>query len=159
MPKIQRSGDPGEYIVVNQAHGRMLTPTSAEIRVRDHPAILSDEPSSRGGQDRGPTPLEFILVGLCACTNVSTSRMAAKMRFRFEELETHAEGILDTRGRRGIADVPVHYSKVRLRIRIRTDESDDRLGRLATLVARFCPVDSLIRAAVPDYQVTWERMA
>ena len=24
---------------------------------------------------------------------------------------------------------------------------------------RYCPVDSLIRAAVPDYHVTWERMA
>lgn len=159
MPQIQRSEDPSDYIVVNQAHGRMLTPTSAEIRVRNHPAILSDEPSCRGGQDRGPSPLEFILAGLCACTNVSTARMAAKMRFRFEELETHAEGTLDTRGRRGLADVPVHYSKVRLQVRIRTDESDARLGRLATLVARYCPVDSLIRAAVPDYEVTWERMA
>jgi hypothetical protein len=44
--------------------------------------------------------------------------MAAKLRFRYEDLETTAAGTLDTRGRRG-----------------------------------------LIRAAVPDYHVTWERMA
>jgi hypothetical protein len=25
------------------------------------------------------------------------------------------------------------------------------------LVGRYCPVDSLIRGAVPDYTVTWER--
>jgi hypothetical protein len=52
----------------------------------------------------------------------------------------------------------VHYSRVDLHIRIRTDETDARLDRLTTLVARFCPVDSLIRAAVADYHVSWERM-
>jgi uncharacterized OsmC-like protein len=84
--------------------------------------------------------------------------MAAKIRFNYEDLETYAEGTLDTRGRKGQADVPVHYKAVRLTIRIKTEESDRRLERLADLMARYCPVDSLVRAAVPDYQVTWARM-
>ncbi|HEV8688360.1 MAG TPA: OsmC family protein [Gaiellaceae bacterium] len=84
--------------------------------------------------------------------------MAAKLRFRYDDLETLAEGELDTRGRRGEADVPVHYRAVRLRLRIASDESEQRLARLADLVARYCPVDSFVRAAVPDYSVTWERM-
>lgn len=84
--------------------------------------------------------------------------MAAKIRFKYDDLETYAEGVLDTRGRKGLADVPVHYKAVRLTIRIKTQESEERLQRLADLVSRYCPVDSLIRAAVPDYQVTWERM-
>ena len=85
--------------------------------------------------------------------------MAAKIRFNYEHLETYAEGVLDTRGRRGLADdVPVHYKAVRLTIRIKTDEPDQKLQRLIDLVARYCPVDSLIKAAVPDYTVTWERM-
>lgn len=67
--------------------------------------------------------------------------------------------MLDTRGRLGLAEVPVHYTTVRLTVRIKTGESDIRLQRLAELVARYCPVDSLVRAAVPDYHVTWERMA
>jgi uncharacterized OsmC-like protein len=90
---------------------------------------------------------------------VSTARLADKIRFKYEDLETHAEGTLDTRGRKGLADdVPVHYKAVRLTIRIKTEESDKRLQRLIDLVAHYCPVDSLIRAAVPDYEVTWERM-
>lgn len=84
--------------------------------------------------------------------------MARKIRFEYDDLETYAEGVLDTRGRRGLADVPVHYKSVRLTIRIKTGEPDKRLQRLVDLVARYCPVDSLIEAAVPDYQVTWERM-
>ena len=84
--------------------------------------------------------------------------MADKLRFEYDDLESQAEGVLDTRGRRGLADVPVHYKAVRLTIRIKTAESDERLKRLADLVARYCPVDSLIEAAVPDYTVTWERI-
>lgn len=84
--------------------------------------------------------------------------MAAKIRFRYDDLETLAAGVLDTRGRLGLAPVPVHYTTVRLVIRIKTDESSDRLQRLADLVSRYCPVDSLIRAAVSDYHARWERM-
>jgi uncharacterized OsmC-like protein len=84
--------------------------------------------------------------------------MARKIRFEYDDLETYAEGVLDTRGRKGLANVSVHYKAVRLTIRIKTEESDKRLQRLADLVARYCPVDSLVEAAVPDYQVTWERM-
>ena len=85
--------------------------------------------------------------------------MAGKIRFQYDDLQADAEGVLDTRGRKGTADVPVHYKAVRLTIRIKTEEPDKRLERLADLMARYCPVDSLIRAAVPDYTVTWERMA
>ncbi|MFQ5855512.1 MAG: OsmC family protein [Anaerolineae bacterium] len=84
--------------------------------------------------------------------------MAAKIRFKYDDLETFAEGVLDTRGRKGLADVPVHHKAVRLTIRIKTEESDKRLQRLADLVSRYCPVDSLVKTAVPDYHVTWERI-
>ena len=84
--------------------------------------------------------------------------MAEKIRFKYDKFESFAEGDLDRRGRKGLADVPVHFTAVRLTIRIKTDESDKRLNRLAELVDRYCPVDSLIKAAVPDYTVTWERI-
>ena len=84
--------------------------------------------------------------------------MAKKIRLDYEDLETVAEGTLDTRGRKGLADVPVHYKAVRLVIRIKTEATDKKLDRLADLVSRYCPVDSLIKAAVPDYQVIWERI-
>ena len=82
--------------------------------------------------------------------------MAKKIRFEYEDIKTFAEGDLDTRGRKGLADVPVHYQAVRLRVQIKSKESDKKYKRLQELVARYCPVDSLIRAAVPDYEVAWE---
>jgi uncharacterized OsmC-like protein len=55
-----------DYIVANRASGKMLTHAAAEIYVRDFAPIISDEPPSRGGENRGPSPLEYVLVALCA---------------------------------------------------------------------------------------------
>jgi uncharacterized OsmC-like protein len=151
--------DTAEDVVVNRAGGRMIDATATDLRVRELEPLVSDEPPARGGEDRGPSPLELVLCSLCACTNVSTARMAAKLRFEYSDLQTEAEGELDTRGRKGTAAVPVHYRAVRLRVRIETEESDERIARLADLVGRYCPVDSLITAAIPDYEVTWERIS
>src|SRR6266511_1975023 len=93
MARLTR--DTAEDVVVNRAGGRMLTPTATELRVRELEPMLSDEPPVRGGENRGPSPLELVLCSLCACTNVSTTRMAAKLRFDYTALETEAEGELD----------------------------------------------------------------
>jgi len=85
--------------------------------------------------------------------------MAEKIRFEYKDLKTFAEGDLDTRGRKGLADVPIHYQAVRLRIQIKSNEPENKFIRLQELVARYCPVDSLIRAAVSDYEITWERIS
>ena len=146
-----------EYVVTNRAEAEMIDRAACAVRVRGFPPLLSDEPPSRGGLDRGQSPLELLLASLCACTNVTTGRMADKLRFEYSGLEMHAEAELDTRGRRGLADVPIHYQAVRLHVTITTEESDKRVERLAGLVARYCPVDTLMRPVVPDFEVTWER--
>ena len=60
------SEDRPDYLVTNRAQGRMLTHAAAVMTVRDFEPVISDEPPSRGGENRGPSPLEFILVALCA---------------------------------------------------------------------------------------------
>ena len=84
--------------------------------------------------------------------------MAEKIRFDLQDLEASAEGVLDIRGRKGEADVPVHFASVRLHVKIRTSEPESRIPRLIELAEKYCPVQSLIRAAVPDFAVTWERL-
>ncbi len=137
---------------------RSLDEVASEIRVRHLPPLISDEKPWNGGQDRGPSPLEYVLSGLGACLNVSTARMARKVRLEYQSLEIRIEGDLDRRGRKGVSDqVPVHFCRVRVNIRITTAAPKKKLDRLAVLVGRYCPVDSLFRAAVPDYAVTWRR--
>ncbi len=55
-----------EYIVTNRANGKMLTHAASKIYIRNFDPVISDEPPSRGGEDRAPSPLEYILAALCA---------------------------------------------------------------------------------------------
>jgi len=58
--------DKPDYIVTNRARGRMLSHAASEIYIRDFEPVISDEPPSRGGDNQGPSPLEYILASLCA---------------------------------------------------------------------------------------------
>lgn len=58
--------DTSEDIVTNRARGEMLTHSAARIHIRDLPPVISDEPPTRGGDNRGPSPLEYVLAALCA---------------------------------------------------------------------------------------------
>lgn len=55
-----------QHVVTHRARGRMLSHSASEILVRQFPPLISDEPPARGGEDKGPSPLEYVLAALCA---------------------------------------------------------------------------------------------
>jgi uncharacterized OsmC-like protein len=55
-----------KYLVTNRAKGKMRTHAAAEVYIRDFAPVISDEPPSRGGNNQGPSPPEYILAALCA---------------------------------------------------------------------------------------------
>ncbi len=59
------SNDQGS-VVTNRARGEMVDHAASKMFVRDFKPIISDEPPSRGGNNAGPSPLEYILTALCA---------------------------------------------------------------------------------------------
>ena len=63
----------GTAIKVKASIGR--TAYATQINIRDH-QLTGDELPENGGKDQGPTPHEFVLAGLAACT-ASTLRMYA----------------------------------------------------------------------------------
>jgi uncharacterized OsmC-like protein len=71
--------------------------------------------------------------------------MAEIIRFDLQDLEAYAEGVPDVRGRKGEVNVPVHFTSVRLHVKIKTKEWDQRVKRLIELTEQYCPVQSLIR--------------
>jgi len=50
----------------SRVHGVMIDHSASEMQVRELPLIVSDEKPSGGGKNRGASPLEYVLVGLCA---------------------------------------------------------------------------------------------
>src|SRR4029453_1733984 len=62
----------------------------------DHPAVLV-------GQDRGPTPIEFLLHGLAACITSGIGNIAAARGVTLTSVESRVEGDIDLRGILGIS--------------------------------------------------------
>jgi len=52
--------------ITSRVHGVMQDHSSSTLYVRELPAYVADEKPSAGGQDRGASPLEYVLMGLCA---------------------------------------------------------------------------------------------
>lgn len=143
-PKVKKLG-------IRRVTGTNDATTKTICSVRNHIAI-TDEPL---GLNEGPTPLETVLIALIGCEGVIINRCAEAMDFRYSKVEIEAEGEVDQRGSRGVAGVRPYFNWIKLKIRIRTPETVDRLHTLQRNVEYRCPVMNLMKGADVDVETHW----
>ncbi len=149
------SVDPNKSALgIRRVSARNEASTRTVMMVRDH-VLVSDEK----GTNTGPTPLEMCLSSLLGCEGVIINRCAEAMRFDYSAVDIDADGEVDQRGSRGVQGVRPYFNWVKIRIRVHTDEPDDRFQRLARNVEYRCPVMNLFRSADVKMDVTWEKVA
>jgi uncharacterized OsmC-like protein len=152
---LQPSVDPNtKALGIRRVSMRNEGSTRSVMMVRDH-VVITDEKES----NTGPTPLEMTLSSLCGCEGVIINRCAEAMKFAYKAVDIEADGEVDQRGSRGVQGVRPYFNWVKMRIRIHTDESDERLGRLRRNVEYRCPVMNLFSSADVSLDVTWEKVA
>ena len=127
--------------------------TRSVMMVRDH-IVITDEKES----NTGPTPLEMTLSSLLGCEGVIINRCAEAMQFAYTAVDMEADGEVDQRGSRGVQGVRPFFNWVKLRIRVHTEETQERFERLTRNVEYRCPVMNLFKSADVDVQITWERV-
>ena len=128
--------------------------TRTVMMVRDH-IVVTDEK----GTNTGPTPLELTLSSLMGCEGVIINRCAEAMQFAYTGVDMEADGEVDQRGSRGVQGVRPYFNWVKMRIRVHTEETQDRFDRLIRNVEYRCPVMNLFKSADVDVQIKWERVA
>ena len=149
------SVDPAKQALgIRRVVARNEAATRTVMMVRDH-VLVTDEK----GTDTGPTPLEMALSSLLGCEGVIINRCAEAMGFAYTAVDIEADGEVDQRGSRGVQGVRPYFNWVRMRIRVHTAETEERLARLAKNVEYRCPVMNLFRSAGVALDVTWERVA
>ena len=127
--------------------------TRTVMMVRDH-IVVTDEK----GTNTGPTPLELTLSSLMGCEGVIINRCAEAMQFAYTAVDMEADGEVDQRGSRGVQGVRPYFNWVKMRIRVHTEEPQDRFDRLIRNVEYRCPVMNLLKSADVDVQIQWERV-
>ena len=110
--------------------------------------LVADEPESVGGNDAGPGPYEYLLMGLGACTNM-TLRMYAerkqiplkRIRIRLSHYKIHAEDCIDCSTREGKVD------EIMCEITLEGDLTDEQRQRMLEIANR-CPVHRTLTSEI-----------
>lgn len=108
---------------------------SQEVRIGRH-TMAADEPTSHGGDDTGPSPHEYLLAGLGACTAITLRMYAERKEWPLEGVTVQL-----TRDRSGKVDA------VRRVITLSGDLGDEQRARLLEIANR-CPVHRALASGV-----------
>lgn len=109
-----------------------------------------DEPPVLLGNNVGPNPVEYVLVGLSGCLTTSLIAHAAARGIEIKGLSTRLEGDLDLRGFLGISeDVKVGYERIRVYFKIDADIPEAKKQELIAMAAKYSPVYNTVANPVP----------
>jgi uncharacterized OsmC-like protein len=90
----------------------------------DHPTVLV-------GRDEGPTPVEYVLVGLTGCLTAGIGNIAAARGVTLRSVEATIEGDIDLRGILGLSDeVRNGYEQIRVHYRIDADAPAEKVREI-----------------------------
>ena len=110
--------------------------------------ILSDEPATLGGEDRGPSPYDFLLAALGTCTAITLRMYADRKKIDLEQVDIalshqkiHAKDCDECETKTGKVDEIVRTVKVTGNL---TEAQRARLIDIADL----CPVHRTLRSEI-----------
>ena len=90
----------------------------------DHPEIFASE-------DKGITPIEYVLVGLASCLTAGVAAVAQNRGIQLRSVESRLEGNMDIRGILGIdSDVRNGYDDITVTFKIDADASKSEVEAL-----------------------------
>jgi uncharacterized OsmC-like protein len=94
------------------------TTTSFEV---DHPEVFASE-------DHGPTPVEYVLVGLAGCLTAGVAAVAQHRDIQLNKVSATVEGSMDVRGILGMdSDVRNGFSGITVTYAIDADATPDEI--------------------------------
>ncbi len=135
--------------------GYAPTASLTEVRVRGHSFVI-DEPPYRHGTDVGPTPLETLLGALIGCTNVIARRIAMEMKIDLKIEKIDVLGHLDHRGIDRVADVPVPFPTIELKVKAITSGTEEDMLRLREDMNARCPMSVILKQAGSQIVESWD---
>lgn len=109
----------------------------------DHPAVLV-------GEDRGPTPVEFLLHGLASCITAGVANIAAARGVTLTSVESRVEGDIDLQGILGLSDsVRNGYERIRVNVSITGDAPPEKLCQIVEQSRARSAVFDVLTNGVP----------
>jgi len=112
-------------------------------------AVVMDSPRPDHPASSAATPMEMLLMALCACTGMDVASILEKMRVAPRTLEVSAEA--DRR-----ATHPRIFTEIRVKFRVTGDVPEEKLAQAVKLSTEtYCSVGAML-AAGTTIKHTWE---
>lgn len=90
----------------------------------DHPAIFASE-------DKGPTPVEYVLVGLAGCLSAGIAAVAQNRNIQLHSVKASLEGEMDIQGILGMdSDIRNGFDSIKVVYHIEADASKEDIEAL-----------------------------
>ena len=126
----------------------------SESQVRNFAPVASDEPSTLGGSDQAPNPVEQLLAALGNCLAVGYAANASVAGIEISDLTITVDGDIDLQVFLGLAGGHAGFSAIRVNVDLKTDADPAAVQALHEKVAATSPVGHTLQAAVPvDFRV------
>ena len=91
----------------------------------------SDHPEIFASQDNGPTPVEYVLVGLAGCLTAGVASVAQNREIQLRSVKATLEGAMDIQGILGIdGDVRNGFNDIQVNFEIDADATQDEIEAL-----------------------------
>ncbi len=121
----------------------------SEAHIRAFPPVPSDEPSSLGGTDTAPNPVEQVLAALGNCLAVGYAAGASAAGITLDGLRIELEGDLDLHTFLGLDEGHAGYRGIRVNVRLDTDAPPEEVAALHRRVVATSPVGHTLARPVP----------
>lgn len=120
--------------------------------VHRHETVLdSDHPAVLVGEDRAPTPVEYLLHAIAACLTGGIANIASARGVDLTRVTSTVEGDIDLLGILGLGDGSVRngYEQVRLTFHVEGDADDETLRGLVEQSRRRSAVYDVLTNPTP----------
>src|SRR5215831_166355 len=109
----------------------------------DHPAVLC-------GEDKAPTPVEYVLHALAACLTAGIANIAAARGVALHSVTSSLEGDMDLRGILGLSkNVRNGFSGMRVRFEVKGDAPEAKLKEVVQQACARSAVLDILTNGVP----------
>jgi uncharacterized OsmC-like protein len=134
----------------SESHVESFTGAGGEHQHRTRFAYAADHPAVLAGEDRGPTPIEFLLHGLAACITAGIGNIAAARGVTLTSVESQVEGDIDLQGILGLSDTARNgYQRITLNVTIAGDAPAEKLRAIVEQSRARSAVFDVLTNGVP----------
>jgi len=145
---IQEITDPMKGLGTVRADSKLVGDQLQEAKMRNY-TLVCDEPSSLGGTDKGPNPLEFFMSAVGFCENVTLARWATLRELEFDSFETNVRGHWDRRGQGEWEGIEPAFKDFVVETRITSSAPLDKIREIVRTSHKRCPMHASISKIGP----------